>query len=182
VMMPRCLPLSLATHDRRQRARNFPDRGQSAPAGDGGGASLLLPLKTSLLRTRTAPLPCSDLPWPTVCSGPSKTFHQPLAVSVKAPFCDGYHIVKVKPAIGTSCIEAGGKETICSSDPRLPPATKERGLPRRHVLICGSAAGPGEPKPPWQRRTNVWRKAISPAPRAGRLKSRYANEPRGNHG
>src|SRR5947209_1270607 len=35
-----------------------------------------------------------------------------------------------------------------------------------------------EPKPSWQRRTNVWRKATSPAPRAGRLKSRYPNKPR----
>ena len=33
-------------------------------------------------------------------------------------------------------------------------------------LICRFPAGPGEPKPPWQRRTNVWRKATSPAPRA----------------
>jgi hypothetical protein len=32
------------------------DRGQSVPAGDGGGASLLLPLKTARLRTRTPSL------------------------------------------------------------------------------------------------------------------------------
>jgi hypothetical protein len=38
---------SLARNNKSQ------DRGQSVPAGDGGGASFLLPLKTARLRTRT---------------------------------------------------------------------------------------------------------------------------------
>ena len=61
---------------------------------------------------------------------------------------------------------------------RFAPATHENvtapnaGLPLCHVLICRFPAGLGEPQPPWQRRTNVWRKATSPARGAGRLRSR----------
>ena len=46
---------SLARNNKSQ------DRGKSAPAGDDGGALLLLPLKSSRLQTRTPPL-SSDLP------------------------------------------------------------------------------------------------------------------------
>src|SRR5262245_66294196 len=42
----------------------------------------------------------------------------------------------------------------------------ERRAARRHVLICRFVAGLDKPKPPWQRRTSVWRKAASPAPGA----------------
>ena len=47
----------------------------------------------------------------------------------------------------------------------------ERDRPRRHVLICQFAAGPVNPSHQWQRRTNVWREATSPARGFRRLTS-----------